>query len=49
MDQNQTYFFYGYSAAWIIVFLFILMLVRRGQSTDRELARLKSLVEDKEK
>lgn len=49
MDQNQTYFFYGYSAAWIIVFVFILMMVRRGQRLDSELARLKSLIEDKGK
>ena len=46
---NQTYFFYGYSAAWIIIFGFVLMLVRRGQRLDRELARLKSLVGDQEK
>jgi CcmD family protein len=49
VDQNQTFFFYGYSAAWIIVFAFILTLVRRGQRLDRELSRLKSLMEDKEK
>lgn len=46
---NQTYLFYGYTAAWIIILIFILMLVRRGQRIDRELARLRSLVEDKEK
>jgi CcmD family protein len=49
MDLNQTYFFYGYSAAWIIVFAFVLLLVRRGQRLDHELARLKTLVEDKQK
>jgi CcmD family protein len=46
---NQTYLFYGYTAAWIIILIFILMLVRRGQRIDRELSRLRSLVEDKEK
>lgn len=49
MEANQLYFFYGYSAAWVIVLGFILILVRRGQRIDRELARLKSLVEDKER
>ncbi len=49
MDQNQTYFFYGYSAAWLIVFAFILLLVRSGQRIDHELSRLKSLMEEKEK
>jgi CcmD family protein len=46
---NQTYLFYGYTAAWIIVLGFILILVRRGRRIDRELSRLKSLVDDKEK
>jgi CcmD family protein len=45
---SQTFLFYGYAAAWIIVFGFVLLLVRRGQRIDHELARLKSLVEDKE-
>ena len=46
---NLTFLFYGYSAAWIIVILFVLLMVRRGQRIDRELSRLKSLIEDKEK
>jgi CcmD family protein len=46
---NQTFFFYGYSAAWLILLGFVLLLVKRGQKIDRELSRLKSLVEDKDK
>jgi CcmD family protein len=46
---NLTFLFYGYSAAWIIVTAFVLLLVRRGRRIDRELSRLRSLVEDKEK
>lgn len=46
---NLKYLFYAYSAAWIIITLFVLMLVSRGRKIDRELARLKSLVEDKQK
>jgi CcmD family protein len=46
---NQTFLFYGYSAAWIIVLAFVLILVRRGRRIDHELSRLKALVEDKEK
>ncbi len=49
MDLNQTYFFYGYSAAWLIVLGFILILIRRGQQINSELQRLKALVEDKDK
>jgi CcmD family protein len=46
---NLRFLFYGYSAAWIIVTVFVLLLVSRGRKIDRELARLKSLVEDKER
>jgi CcmD family protein len=49
MEANQLYFFYGYSAAWIIVLVYVFMLVRRGRRIDSELARLKSLVEDKDR
>ena len=46
---NLRFMFYGFSAAWLIVIVYILILVRRGQRIDRELHRLKSLVEDREK
>jgi len=46
---NLTYLFYGYSAAFIIITAFMLLLVSRGRRIDRELARLKSMVEDKER
>ena len=46
---NLKFLFYGYSAAWIIITAFVLLLVRRGRRIDRELARLKSLVENREK
>jgi CcmD family protein len=46
---NLKFLFYGYSAAWIIITAFVLMLVSRGRKIDRELARLKSLVEDRDK
>jgi len=49
MEANQLYFFYGYSAAWIIVLAYVFMLVRRGRRIDSELARLKSLVEDRDR
>ena len=44
---NLKFLFYGYSAAWIIVIAFVLLLVSRGRRIDRELTRLKSLVEDR--
>jgi len=45
---NLRFLFYGYSAAWLIVILFILILVRRERRLDRELSRLKSLVGNRE-
>lgn len=48
MDITNLHFlFYGYSAAWIIITAFVLWLVRRGRRIDRELARLRALVEDR--
>ena len=50
MDIGSLKFlFYGYSAAWIVITAFVLLLVSRGRKIDRELARLKSLVEDRER
>jgi CcmD family protein len=46
---NLRFLFYGYSAAWLIITAFVLMLVSRGRRLDRELARLRSLVQEKEK
>jgi CcmD family protein len=46
---NLHFLFFGYSAAWLIMIGFVLLLVGRSRRIDRELSRLKSLVEDKEK
>jgi len=46
--MNQDFLYYGYAAAWLIVLGFIMIMVKRGQKIDRELARLKSLMEDKQ-
>lgn len=46
---NLKFLFYGYSAAWLVITAFVLILVSRGRRIDRELARLKSLVEDKQR
>jgi CcmD family protein len=47
MDITNLHFlFLGYSAAFIILFGFVLMLVSRGRKIDRELSRLKSLVDE---
>jgi len=46
---NLKFLFYGYSAAWFIITAFVLLLVSRGRRIDRELARLRALVENKER
>jgi CcmD family protein len=47
--MNLEFLYYGYAAAWLIVLGFIFILVNRGQKIERELSRLKSQLEDKEK
>jgi CcmD family protein len=46
---NLTYLFYGYTAAFIVITAFVLLLVSRSRRIDRELSRLKAMVEDREK
>ena len=44
--RNFTYMVYGYSAAWLIIIGFVFLLVSRSKKIDRELSRLKSLVDE---
>ncbi len=44
---NLTFLFYGYSAGMLVILAFVLMLVGRGRKIDRELTRLKALVDDR--
>jgi len=44
---NLHFLFFGYSAAWLIVMGFVFLLVSRSRKIDRELSRLKALVEDR--
>jgi CcmD family protein len=46
---NLHFLFFGYSAAWVIMIGFVFLLVRRSRRIDRELSRLKLLVQDKER
>ena len=47
--SNVHFLFFGYSAAWLIMIGFVFLLVGRSRRIDRELRRLKSLIEDKDK
>ena len=46
---NVHFLFFGYSAAWLIMIGFVFLLVGRSRRIDRELRRLKSLIEDEDK
>ena len=46
--RNFQFLFYGFSAAWLIVVIYILYLGRREKKIRDELARLKNIVGDTE-
>jgi len=48
-SRNFTYMFYGFTAAWVILVFYVLMLVGRERKLRRELDGLKNLLEYKEK
>ena len=45
---NVKFLFMGYTAAWVIILIFVILLVRRGQKLTAELQRLRALVENKD-
>ncbi len=47
--RNFQYMFYGFSAAWLIIVLYVFYLVRRERRIQSELSRLKSMMEDRDK
>ena len=47
--RNFTYMFYGFTAAWAILVVYVLMLVARESKLRQELNGLKNLLEFKEK
>ena len=44
-SRNFQFMFYGFTAAWLIVFVYILTLVRRGNRIRAELKRQEALLE----
>jgi CcmD family protein len=44
-SRNFTFMFYGFTAAWLIVFIYVITLVRRGSRIRAELKRQQSLLE----
>ncbi|MDQ6663595.1 MAG: hypothetical protein M3Z23_04305 [Acidobacteriota bacterium] len=47
--RNFQFLFFGLSAAWLIVMLYIFYLVRRERKIGQELARLKNMLEDRDR
>jgi CcmD family protein len=46
--RNFTYMFYGFSAAWVILVIYVFLLVSREKRLEREIAALKRMLEEKE-
>lgn len=46
--RNFTFMFYGFTAAWAILVVYVLMIVTRERKLRRELDGLKKLLEYKE-
>ncbi len=42
--RNFTYMFYGFTAAWLIVLLYVISLARRAARLKRELENVRQLV-----
>jgi CcmD family protein len=42
--RNFQFLFYGFSAAWLLVMLYIIYLVRREKKIQAELTRLKNMI-----
>ncbi len=42
--RNLTFMFYGFLAAWLIVFLYVISLARRNARLKKELDDVKNLV-----
>jgi CcmD family protein len=47
-SRNFTYLFYGFLAAWMIIFVYILTIVAREGRLKKELDRVRRMIEEKE-
>ena len=45
--RNFQYMFYGFSAAWVLIVIYALTLLARERKIRDEIARLKSMMEDR--
>ena len=49
MEQNYTFMVYGFTAAWLVVILYVISLALRERKLRQELERVKRMVEEREK
>ena len=45
-SRNFTYMFYGFSAAWIILVIYVITLVAREKKIYQDMSRLKKLIQE---
>jgi CcmD family protein len=48
MDQNYTFMFYGFLAAWVVVIVYVISIALREKKLRGELDRVKRMVDDRE-
>ncbi len=46
--RNLTFLFYGFTAAWLIVIVYVISIASRERKLRQELDRVKRLVEERE-
>jgi CcmD family protein len=46
MDQNYTFMFYGFLAAWLVVIIYVISIAMRERKLRAELDRVKRMVEE---
>ena len=49
LQRNFQFLSYGWTAAWLILVVYVLMIVARERRLKREMANLKSMLEERQK
>ena len=48
MEQNYTFLFYGFTAAWLVIIVYVISIALRESKLRQELDRVKRMVEERE-
>jgi hypothetical protein len=49
LQRNYQFLAYGWTVAWVILVVYVLLMVSRERKLKREIASLKAMLEDKPK